>query len=78
MVSLRMVVKPSSCSGRRKCDITSPTGHFCLILTDVPKEVTNLKDISLFLQNLCHANNCCDGLLLRNKLFIQCYRYYIQ
>jgi len=65
MVSLRMVVEPSSCSGRRKCDIISPTGQFCLILTGVPKEVTDyiLKDISVFMQKLCHVNNCCDGLL---------------
>ena len=41
MVSLRMVVVPSSCSGRRKCDIISTTGQFCLILTSVPKEVTD-------------------------------------
>jgi len=41
MVSLRMIVEPSSCSGRRKCDIISPTGQFCLILTGVPKEVTD-------------------------------------
>jgi hypothetical protein len=78
MISLRMAIEPSSCFGRIKCDITLPTGQFCLILKDVPKEVINLKDISLFLQNLCHVNNCCDGLLLSSKLFIQCCRYYIQ